>query len=119
MSNHERYFYRRRFAKRLLRKFYRWLNKQTKNVLPKSLVGQAIQYTLNHWKALNNYLRDGLLHLDNNVAERAIKPFVIGRKNFCLQVLIKAQKMLLSDNVNCFITGSSMAPLLGYKLAIG
>ena len=51
-------------------------------MLPKSLVGQAIQYTLNHWKALNNYLRDGLLHLDNNVAERAIKPFVIGRKNF-------------------------------------
>lgn len=82
MNNHQRYFYRRRFARPILRKYYRWLTKEAKNVLPKSLLGQAIQYTLNHWKALNNYLRDGVLHIDNNLAERAIKPFVIGRKNF-------------------------------------
>lgn len=82
MSNHERYFYRRRFAKPILRKLHRWLNKQIKNTPPKSLIGQAMQYTLNHWKALNNYLRDGVLNIDNNQAERAIKPFVIGRKNF-------------------------------------
>ena len=41
-----------------------------------------MQYCLNHWRALNNYLLDGVLDIDNNRAERAIKPFVIGRKNF-------------------------------------
>jgi len=37
---------------------------------------------LNHWDALNHYLKDGRLEIDNNRAERAIKPFVIGRKNW-------------------------------------
>ena len=39
-------------------------------------------YTLNHWRALRNYCRDGILQIDNNTAERAIKPLVIGRKNW-------------------------------------
>lgn len=41
-----------------------------------------ITYCLNHWKELNNFLLDGRLEIDNNIAERSIKPFVIGRKNF-------------------------------------
>lgn len=82
MTKQERFFYRRRFARPILYKFYRWLNKKIKNILPKSSIGQALQYTLNHWKALKNYLLDGILDIDNNRAERAIKPFVIGRKNF-------------------------------------
>ena len=50
--------------------------------LPKTPIGQAIGYTLNHWRALCNYLREGYLNIDNNTAERAIKPLVIGRKNY-------------------------------------
>lgn len=48
----------------------------------KSPLGTAIFYTLNHWEALNAYLYDGRLEIDNNRAERSIKPFVIGRKNW-------------------------------------
>ena len=50
--------------------------------LPKSKLGQAISYTLKLWDKLIIFLEDGRLSIDNNLAERAIKPFVIGRKNF-------------------------------------
>lgn len=82
MPPEQRYFYRRRYARPILKAFYRWLIEQNKTAPPKTPLGLAIQYTLNHWKALNNYLLDGILDIDNNRAERAIKPFVIGRKNF-------------------------------------
>lgn len=51
-------------------------------VPPKNPLGQAIGYTLNNWEALTAYLEDGRLDIDNNVAERAIRPFAIGRKNW-------------------------------------
>lgn len=51
-------------------------------VPPKSPLGAALFYSLTHWNALNNYLCDGRLDIDNNLSERTIKPFVIGRKNW-------------------------------------
>jgi hypothetical protein len=78
----QRKYYRRIYSKPILKRFYRWLVKQQKTALPKAPIGQAIAYTLNHWRALNNYRRDGILNIDNNTAERAIKPLVIGRKNW-------------------------------------
>ncbi len=42
----------------------------------------AITYSLHQWPKLIRYLEDGRLSIDNNRAERAIKPFVIGRKNW-------------------------------------
>lgn len=47
-----------------------------------SALGTAVFYSLTHWEALNTYLYDGRLEIDNNRSERAIKPFVIGRKNW-------------------------------------
>jgi transposase len=52
------------------------------SVFPKSPIGTAVFYALNHWQSLKNYLLDGRLEIDNNRSERAIKPFVIGRKNW-------------------------------------
>jgi transposase len=51
-------------------------------VPPKSAVGMAIAYSLGQWEKLERYLECGHLQIDNNRAERAIKPFVIGRKNW-------------------------------------
>jgi len=51
-------------------------------VPPKSPLGAALFYSLTHWEALNIFLFDGRLALDNNLSERTIKPFVIGRKNW-------------------------------------
>lgn len=50
--------------------------------LPKSPLGTALFYSMTHWEALNMYLCDGRLEIDNNLSERTIKPFVIGRKNW-------------------------------------
>ena len=49
---------------------------------PQGPLAKAIFYTLSHWQALTVYLQDGRLEIDNNKAERSIKPFVIGRKNW-------------------------------------
>lgn len=72
-----------------LEELHKWLeNQQAVNggaVLPKSPMGQAIQYALNQWKALCVYSTDGDLNTDNNVSERALRRIAVGRGNwmFC------------------------------------
>ena len=73
---------RQREAKPILEAFRTWLTEQQLCVLPKSLIGRAIGYALRLWPSLERYLEDGCLDIDNNAAERAIKPLVIGRKNW-------------------------------------
>lgn len=64
----------------LLKQFEDWLITSQHQVLPKTKLGEAIQYCLSQWMKLQGYTFDGQLSIDNNRAERAIKPFVIGRK---------------------------------------
>lgn len=78
----ERYNLRQEKSVPLLSQFHTWLMKSAHQVLPKTKLGEAIQYCLNQWQKLERYKLDGLLNIDNNRAERAIKPFVIGRKNW-------------------------------------
>jgi transposase len=59
-----------------------WLDQLAVTTLPKSPQGEAITYARNQWDALNVYVTDGALAMDNNLAERAVKPFAIGRKNW-------------------------------------
>ncbi|MDZ7923656.1 MAG: transposase, partial [Marinagarivorans sp.] len=66
----------------LLNEFKQWLDKTVSHVVPNSAIGKAVNYTLNQWSKLIAYTQDGQLSIDNNRAERAIKPFVIGRKNW-------------------------------------
>ncbi len=69
-------------SKPLLDQFKAWLDKSALQVPPKSAIGKAIAYSLGQWSKLERYIEDGNLQIDNNRAERAIKPFVIGRKNW-------------------------------------
>lgn len=66
----------------ILDKYRAWLLDERAAVLPQSPMGEAITYTLNQWDALVRYTSDGDLAIDNNVAERAIRPLAIGRKNY-------------------------------------
>jgi transposase len=59
-----------------------WLELTETKVLPKSPMAEAIRYCLNQWQALVRYVGDGRLHIDNNLAERALRPFAVGRKNW-------------------------------------
>jgi transposase len=73
---------RQETAKPLLDKYKDWLDKSALHIPPKSVLGKAIAYNLRQWPKLIRYIEDGNLNIDNNRAERAIKPFVIGRKNW-------------------------------------
>ena len=77
-----RYITRQEKSVPLLSQLHMWLMKSAQQVLPKTKLGEAIQYCLNQWKKLERYTLDGLLSIDNHRAERGIKPFVIGRKNW-------------------------------------
>ncbi len=56
------------------------------NATPDSALDKAKNYLLNHWKEFTTYLEDGHIEMTNNISERAIKPFVIARKNFLFNV---------------------------------
>ncbi len=73
---------RQQRAQPILRKLQAYLAEQRDMQLPKSPFGQAVGYTLRNWQALNRYVEHGALEIDNNGAERAIKPLVLGRKNW-------------------------------------
>ena len=51
-------------------------------LLPKSPVAQAVQYARAQWTALNRFLEDGRLPLDNNISERMLRLAAVGRKNY-------------------------------------
>jgi hypothetical protein len=53
-----------------------------RKTLPQGLLGQAIDYTLKRWTALNQFVEDGTLEIDNNLIENAIRPWALGKKHW-------------------------------------
>ena len=68
--------------------FFDWCRKQA--VLPGSKLGTALEYSLKYESTFRTVLSDGNLVLSNNLAERAIKTFVIGRKNWLFLRALRA-----------------------------
>jgi transposase len=73
---------RKEKAEPILREFKAWMEECIRLTPPKGLLGKALNYALSNWSKLIRYLEDGNIPIDNNVAENAIRPFVIGRKNW-------------------------------------
>ena len=73
---------RQRQAEPILVELKRWLDEQRPQALPKSPLGQAIGYALNHWEALQRYLQQGYLAIDNNLSERTLRAVALGRNNW-------------------------------------
>ena len=73
---------RREKSAPLLKTFGEWLDNQAKLLLPKSPLAEAIGYARNQWAALQVYVTAGFLEIDNNAAERALRPVAVGRKNY-------------------------------------
>lgn len=59
-----------------------WMEKTQPQVTAQNALGKAIGYLASNWNKLERYVEEGYLPIDNNAAERAIRPFVIGRKNW-------------------------------------
>lgn len=66
----------------VLMELERWMKENILEVTPKSPVGQAITYSLPRWGKLIRYIDHPQLEIDNNLVENAIRPSVIGRKNY-------------------------------------
>lgn len=81
-SAEKRYEERQKRSRPALEAFSAWLHTQKDHVLPKSALGEAVNYCLNQWEKLVTFLEDGNLEIENNRAERSIKPFVLGRKSW-------------------------------------
>lgn len=69
-------------SKAILEQLREWLDKTLHTTLPKGALGKALGYLNKNWGKLTAYLEDGALAIDNNRAENAIRPFVVGRKNW-------------------------------------
>ena len=88
-SPEERYAERQKQSKPLLEAFFGWLHTLEGSVNRTSKIGEAVLYALNQEKYLKAYLEDGHLSIDNSAAERAIKNFAIGRRNWLFSKSIK------------------------------
>ena len=66
----------------ILAKIKTWLDTEQEIVLPRSPMATAITYAQNQWNALNTYVTQGFLNIDNNASERALKRVALGRKNW-------------------------------------
>ncbi|MDE7248460.1 MAG: IS66 family transposase [Lachnospiraceae bacterium] len=88
-SPEEKYRERQKQAKPLLDAFFEWLHTLEDAVDRSSKIGEAILYTLNQEQYLKKYLEDGHLSIDNTAAERAIKNFAVGRRNWLFSKSIK------------------------------
>ncbi|MEM6533060.1 MAG: transposase [Myxococcota bacterium] len=69
----------------IVQTFYDWVESEQLRALPRSLFGKALNYALNQREALERFLEDGRLRLDNNLSELELRREVVGRKNwlFC------------------------------------
>jgi transposase len=81
-SAKDKYTERQEKSKPILDKLHDWVIQNKDKIPPKSKLGEAITYWCNQEHKLITYLKDGRINIDNNRAERAVKPFVIGRKNW-------------------------------------
>ena len=81
LSWQDRQALRQRESTVVLKAMERWLDTMPlQDVLPKSDFAEALRYIRNHWKALNVYVSDGRIPIDNNSVEQLMKQVAMGRK---------------------------------------
>jgi len=73
---------RRSRATKILSRFKTWLDEEIQKVLPKSPIGEAIQYARGHWEGLLTYTKNGAVEIDTNRVERSIRGWKLGLKNW-------------------------------------
>jgi transposase len=78
----ERLALRQEHSRKATQELKKWMEKEELSVLPESALGKAFGYARNQWARLVRYLDDPALDIDNNIAERALRGVVIGKKNW-------------------------------------
>ncbi|ASV87456.1 transposase C of IS166 homeodomain protein [Ochrobactrum quorumnocens] len=78
----ERRTLRQQHAKPILADLKAWIEDTQQTLPQKQKLAEAMRYALSRWTALSVYIDDGRVEIDNNIAERAMRPLGIGRKNW-------------------------------------
>jgi len=60
----------------------KWISQEVHHTLPRSQLRKAMGYAMARWSELSGYLHDGMIEIDNNLVENAIRPVALGRKNY-------------------------------------
>lgn len=84
LSSGKRRKSRQKYSKPIVEKFLKWVDESP--FFGKNALAKAAEYTLNRRHGLKAFLFDGRIEMDNNPAENAIRPNVIGRKNWLFSV---------------------------------
>lgn len=82
LSHAQRHELRLEKALPIINELGKWIVGTYKTTVPKSPLGKALAYCIPRWDNLIAYLHDGALEIDNNLAENAIRPVALGRKNY-------------------------------------
>ncbi|OYR31830.1 putative transposase [Brucella lupini] len=82
MSADERLALRQHHARPVLDELKAWIEATLSTLPQKQKLAEAMRYALSRWAALSVYIDDGRVEIDNNIAERAMRPLGIGRKNW-------------------------------------
>ena len=115
----ERYEERQKQSRPVVDALFEWLHSMEDSVDRSSLIGDAILYTLNQEPYLRRYLDDGHLSIDNNSAERAIKNFAVGRRNWLFAKSIRgadASAVVYSITETALLSGLKPYVYLTYVL---
>ena len=75
-------FIRKKHSLPVLNELENWLKENILQITPASPIGKAIAYALSRWQKLTAFVHEPILEIDNNLVENAIRPTVIGRKNY-------------------------------------
>lgn len=81
-DDNQRLIGRQQHSEAILAQLKNWLDKTQPQVTAHNALGKAVNYLASNWRRLVRYTEGGHLPIDNNRAENAIRPFVIGRKNW-------------------------------------
>lgn len=81
-SSHDERKIARQVAKPILKQLKDWLDKESIKVTPRSPIGKAITYLSTRWDKFIKYTDHGIVEIDNNIIENAIRPLALGRKNY-------------------------------------
>jgi transposase len=82
MTHQERHNYRLEHSLPIINEIGKYISDNRNRVTPKSQIGEAFEYCTNRWISLQNYLTNGMLEIDSNLVENAIRPLALGRKNY-------------------------------------
>ncbi len=85
----ERYAVRHSETRPVLERLHKWATATHPRVAPKTPLGKALGYLLDHWDGLTRFLDDGRLEVDNNRAENAIRPFTLGRRAWLFSATVE------------------------------